>query len=258
MHTRQDQIKHLEDRIGILNAQLEVWADKTRPEYARKFQDKRKLERELELVKSLQILADVAETFATAGPAELKAHNERIQTFLTRPGFDISAQYTLKLMETKQRIEIKISELEGAQRVDDSASLGRRRATQSASVAQTAASAEMPRSWQEIEISFLSDERVQICSGHDRKTHNYGELGFADRRSGKPNRAWVMLREAAKKNGTIPRPSPGKDRAMIQKRMQEIRKKLRIHLRIETDPIPFNGSSYQTSFKIYRSPCAET
>jgi hypothetical protein len=106
------------------------------------------------------------------------------------------------------------------------------------------------RSWPEIEIVFLSDERVGIVSVGDRKTYNYTELGFEDRRNGTPNGAWTMLREIAKKNGTIPRPSPGKDRATIQKRIEEIREKLRSHFKIEGDPVPFNGNTYQASFKI--------
>jgi hypothetical protein len=43
-------------------------------------------------------------------------------------------------------------------------------------------------SWQDIEISFLSDELVQIRSRKSTETRNYGELEFADRRAkrGKP------------------------------------------------------------------------
>jgi hypothetical protein len=109
-----------------------------------------------------------------------------------------------------------------------------------------------PKFWHEIEIAFLSDERVEICCrATERKTYNYGELGFEDRRNGKPNRAWTMLREMAKKNGTIQRPSPGENRAVIQKRIEEIREKLRGHFEnIGGDPIPFNGNTYQASFKI--------
>jgi len=107
-----------------------------------------------------------------------------------------------------------------------------------------------PTSWQGIEIAFLSDERVGICSGGERKTYNYNELGFEDRRKRTANRAWIMLREMAKSGGTIPRPTAGKGRAMVQKRIEEIRRKLRSHFGIEADPIPFNGNTYQASFKI--------
>ena len=72
--------------------------------------------------------------------------------------------------------------------------------------------------WQEIEITFLSDHRVEICCGANRNTYNYGELGFQDRRSGKsqepkPTRAWVMLCGIAQQKGTLPRPPAGKNRA---------------------------------------------
>jgi hypothetical protein len=114
-------------------------------------------------------------------------------------------------------------------------------------------------SWREIEIAFLSDERVQIsCGGRERKTYNYSELGFEDRRNGKPNSAWVMLREMANLNGNIPRPPAGRGRAMIQKRIEEIRERLRNHFGITVDPISFNGSNYQVSFKLGCRPSSET
>ncbi len=125
-------------------------------------------------------------------------------------------------------------------------------------VQQAESSLAAPKSWDEIEVAFLSDERVEICSGTTRQNCNYGELGFEDRRNGKPNRAWVTLREIAGQNGAMPKPLPGKDRAMIQKRIEEIREKLRGHFKIEADPIPFNGSMYQASFKISRRPCSDT
>jgi hypothetical protein len=109
------------------------------------------------------------------------------------------------------------------------------------------------RSWQEIEISFLSDERVEICDGPRRETRNYSELGFEDRRSEKPNRAWVALRELAQGAGTIPTAKiQGKQLAQLQKRIEEIRERLRNHFQIATDPIPFSGTAYQISFKLSR------
>lgn len=114
------------------------------------------------------------------------------------------------------------------------------------------------RSWSEIEIAFLSDERIEICIGVDRKTYNYTEFGFEDRRDGKPNRAWEMLREMSSSGGTISRPLPGKYKAKIQKPIEQIRKKLCSHFGMQTDPIPFNGNTYQASFKIRRRLSFET
>jgi len=115
-----------------------------------------------------------------------------------------------------------------------------------------------PSSWPEIEITFLSDERVEICSGDARKTYNYSELGFEDRRNGRPNRAWIKLREMAENGGAIQSPRAGKDLSICQKRIEEIRKKLRNHFGIGTDPIPFNGNTYKASFKISCRPSFNT
>jgi hypothetical protein len=115
------------------------------------------------------------------------------------------------------------------------------------------------KSWNEVEIAFLSEERVEICvgSGH-RKTYNYGELGFEDRRIGKQNEAWIMLRELAINRGTMRRPPPGKEKAKVQKRLQEIRTWLKRRYGIEDDPIPFNGADYLTSFKVSCKPSFDT
>jgi hypothetical protein len=57
--------------------------------------------------------------------------------------------------------------------------------------------------WEEIEISFISDERVQIRRGKKTKTLNYAEFGFDDARTGSPNQAWGILRRLAELSGTI-------------------------------------------------------
>jgi hypothetical protein len=111
--------------------------------------------------------------------------------------------------------------------------------------------------WNNIEISFLSDERVQIRDGTTTETRNYGDFGFEDRRNGKPNRAWVMLRALAEKGGVIPNPTKRDQRwSLVEKRIQEIRKVLRAHFNISTDPIPFVKTvGYQVRFKIGCRPC---
>jgi hypothetical protein len=119
--------------------------------------------------------------------------------------------------------------------------------------------ADSVRSWKDVEIAFLSDHRVEICyRAKSRESCSYGELGFEDRRTGNPNRAWIVLHALAAANGTLPRPRAGRERSMIQKRVEEIREKLRDYFNIEGDPVPFNGNCYQTSFKITRRPCANT
>lgn len=117
-----------------------------------------------------------------------------------------------------------------------------------------------PADWNCIEISFLSDERVQIRNGQNTETRNYGEFGFADRRNGKPNRAWLTLRHLAEAGGTVREAAgTGRNWAKVEKQIQEIRKVLRQHFGISADPIPFvEGTGYRTCFKIGCSPSFHT
>jgi len=107
-------------------------------------------------------------------------------------------------------------------------------------------------SWDSIELSFLSDERVQIRNGAEIKTLNYAEFGFQDGRSGKPNGAWLTLREMAKNNRTLKhRGNIGKTWSIVEKNIQNVRKILKAHFGITIDPIPFvSNVGYQASFKI--------
>jgi len=114
--------------------------------------------------------------------------------------------------------------------------------------------------WDAIEISFLSDERVQIRNGTNSETRNYGELGFEDCRNGKPNRAWLTLRALAEARGIIRNAAKtGGDWSKVERRMQEIRKALRSRFGISADPVPFvHGTGYQALFKIVCAPSFRT
>jgi hypothetical protein len=114
--------------------------------------------------------------------------------------------------------------------------------------------------WTSIQISFLSDERVQIFNGSKKETLNYSELGFADGRTGKPNQAWVILRALAEAGGTIRDTAKvGGDWPKVERRIQEIRKLLREHFNIAADPIPFlQGTGYKACFEIGCSPSFHT
>jgi hypothetical protein len=114
--------------------------------------------------------------------------------------------------------------------------------------------------WDTIEISFLSDQRVQIRNGTNSETLNYGEFGFKDGRTGNPNRAWETMRALAQRRGVI-QDGTAMDQLWpkVEKRIQEIRKVLREHFGISADPIPFvSGVGYQARFKIGCSPSFNT
>lgn len=106
--------------------------------------------------------------------------------------------------------------------------------------------------WENIEISFLSDERIQIRNGTMFETRNYGEFGFEDHRSGKPNQAWLTLRALAEGHGRIQAPTKAhRGWSQVEKRIQEIREVLRDHFGIPYDPIPYvKGTGYRALFKI--------
>ncbi len=114
--------------------------------------------------------------------------------------------------------------------------------------------------WDAVEISFLSDLRVQVFNGANTESYNYAELGFRDRRSGKPNRAWLTLRAMAERNGTIQDGAEtGTAWPEVEKRMQEIRKALRNHFRSSADPVPYvKGTGYRMRFKIGCGPSYHT
>jgi hypothetical protein len=111
-----------------------------------------------------------------------------------------------------------------------------------------------PKSWDAVEVWFLSDERVQIRAGALTESRNYAEWGFEDRRTHKPNLAWILLRTMAEQGGTIKNgASMGGDWSKVEKQIQAIRKVLRNHFRIPEDPIPYVPNvGYTALFKLGR------
>lgn len=114
--------------------------------------------------------------------------------------------------------------------------------------------------WEEIEISFLSDERVQITSGSGTETRNYGELGFMDKRGGgRPNQGWGLLRALARAGGTIPNSARNsRDFVAMGKRIERMRRTLTGHFGIPSDPVPLDpAKGYCCRFKIGCAPSFE-
>jgi hypothetical protein len=120
--------------------------------------------------------------------------------------------------------------------------------------------AEAEGGWEQIEITFLSDERVQIRGGKNIETRNYAEFGFQDGRSKNPNRAWETLRRLAELRGIIRDGAQGRlPWPKVEKRVQEIRKVFREHFGVSSDPLPFvEGTGYQARFKICCGPSYRT
>jgi hypothetical protein len=94
--------------------------------------------------------------------------------------------------------------------------------------------------WDNIEIRFISDERVQISIGTQRETRNYEEMGFGSKKNGTPVLAWATLRELAQAGGVVHVASGSGKWAEVEKRMQEIRRQLQRLFGLSSDPLPYH------------------
>jgi len=114
--------------------------------------------------------------------------------------------------------------------------------------------------WEDLEISFLSDTRVQFRAGKGVASYNYAELGFVDRRSEKANGAWEEFRNLAESNGNLRNTSNTRGPwRQAEKRIQELRKRLRSCFEQKADPIPFvKGEGYCAQMKISCAPSFHT
>ena len=132
-------------------------------------------------------------------------------------------------------------------------------------VAGTAPAHVLPQAarWEDIEISFLSDERVQVTIGPETETRNYAEMGFATKKKkGTPVLAWQTLRELAEAKGAIQIASDSRKWAEVEKRIQEIRSKFKTQFGLADDPFRFakktrrnpDDFGYHARFKISCGP----
>lgn len=120
--------------------------------------------------------------------------------------------------------------------------------------------------WEDIEISFLSDERVQITMGTQTETRNYAEMRLANKKNGTPVLAWNTLRTMAQAGGVIKVASDSRKWAEVEKRMQEIRKVLRRQFGHTDDPLQYTKKTrrnpeefgYRTKFKLGCHPSYES
>ena len=116
--------------------------------------------------------------------------------------------------------------------------------------------------WEDIDISFLSDQRVQITIGPQTETRNYAEMGFASKQNGMPVLAWHALRTMAEDGGVTTVASDSRKWAKVEKRMQEIRNVLRHQFGLTDDPVPYTKKTprnpgefgYRTKFKLSCGP----
>ena len=73
--------------------------------------------------------------------------------------------------------------------------------------AATAQSANMAATWEEVQITFITERDVAIRANGQTENKSYIDMGLADKRRGLPNKQWEMLYELAAGGGNIPRKS---------------------------------------------------
>lgn len=123
------------------------------------------------------------------------------------------------------------------------------------SPAQDPASA---RKWEDVEIRFLSDFTFQaVVNGTVQAPQNYAEVGFGDARHGRPKAAWETLRALAESGGVIAATRTAPEWPRLEKRIQEVRRLLRVYFRLPGDPVPYIDGGYRTRFTIRLSPSYE-
>ena len=108
-----------------------------------------------------------------------------------------------------------------------------------------------PRSWDEVEIRFVSDFTFQaVVNGTVRAPQNYAEVGLGDGRHGRPKAAWETLRALAESGGVVASTRTAADWPRLEKRIQEIRRMLQAAFHVPDDPIPYRDGAYRTRFTI--------
>ena len=103
--------------------------------------------------------------------------------------------------------------------------------------------------WRDVTITFETQHTVEVDVLGVRGNHDYSQMGMADRRNGKPNRQWELLRAFADVDGTLDWKSPHADRRN-QKRRETLARNLQDFFRIEGDPIQQQGKGWQTRFSV--------
>jgi hypothetical protein len=107
--------------------------------------------------------------------------------------------------------------------------------------------------WSQLSIRLVDGETVAVAVGDVRGTFNYTQMGLADRRSGRPNKQWELLRALAARHGLLTWSSPAASRHN-QKRRELLAHQLRRYFRIDGDPFERCGNGWRTRFAISDEP----
>jgi hypothetical protein len=112
-------------------------------------------------------------------------------------------------------------------------------------------------SWLVLEMRFITDQRVLLTAhesaGVIQNDYAYDELGFANKKDGRPNMEWAFLYLLAKNEGVVSPSNPDvKDRANMKKRKQLLKDHLQRIFCQDTDPFfdYRDNQQYELRFQI--------
>lgn len=109
--------------------------------------------------------------------------------------------------------------------------------------------------WNEITITFLDDNTIHIQFKKDSESRRYNQAGFVNVRTGLPIKAWEAWYSAAKTFGLK---TTFNNRRLIEKRAQEIRKRLKILFpNVKGNPLIYNRKERIYTFAFQQNPPQE-
>lgn len=109
-------------------------------------------------------------------------------------------------------------------------------------------------SWEVLEVRFVNPQEVVVAahepSGAERRTLTYGDLGFADKRTGRPNTYWEFLAVLGKHDGQLnPTVRELPHRNKVAKWKQGLKNQLQLVFRLDSDPFQDYSENQQYELK---------
>ena len=109
--------------------------------------------------------------------------------------------------------------------------------------------------WEEVSMAFVSDSEIQVRARGQIRKYRFDQIGFENKKNGKPNRLWLFLQAFAATGGDLSwqdLSSTGMNANQVQSNVKDLRKNLRIFMCIEGDPFyPYREvKAYKAKFTI--------
>jgi hypothetical protein len=113
--------------------------------------------------------------------------------------------------------------------------------------------------WADVLVRFTGDFDAQISARDHTEVRTYVEMGFEDRRgkrSSKPDRNWVVLRDFAERDGAIQSTKEAAEWPKLEKAVQSINARLKEVFGMLDSPIRYDraSKSYRAKFKLIGPP----